>query len=1380
MSIKPYKIFFLFIVLLCRLPVLLAQDSLQTEAERQQAAEALKEMAYNTENDTNKINLLNRLSRKILEREHGDSRRYAENALRIALKINYNKGIADAYLNFACDYLSKNDYYDALDYFYKTLNIREQLNDTLGIAEVQYFIGKTNFLQNDYQKAQTNYLKALNTYLKFDNLKNIALLYDHIGRLYAETGKLDKALDYYQNALSINRPINNEIALIDNYGNIGKLYQIKDDDRSLNFFVKQLELSEKINNQSGISNASQSIGEYYNSKNNYRKAITYLSRALEIAKKIDSPLQIQSAARELYKAYYSINRYKDAFGFLMLYKEMSDSIFNAKNVKKIAQLQMQYEFDRKQDLLELERQKKETTHKLELLKEKRIRNFFIIAFVVAIIIGLILFWGYKSKQKTVQLIEKQKDKTQIQKQKMVNLGLKIHLLNKEMEQKTKDLEKELKERKRIEKELENSKANLLAIIESTGDYIWSIDTNYASIVSNSNLKDVFEETFQIELKPGTDLKRIKLISDEWRGYYKRALKGEHLLVEKYFSFNEKNGYLEVALNPIITDEDEISGVVVYLRDITERKKSEQALKESERKYRELAEMLPEIVFEADLDGHFTFTNRKAIEITGYNYQEFTKQLTINDLFIPENTARLHSDIDTVIGGGRVTGNEYTLLKKDGTPFPALLYANSIIKENMPVGIRGIVIDITKRKQTELELKRHRNHLEELVVERTQKLSESNALLHSILESPKDISIYSVDNHHRYTSFNEVHRKRVAETSGKQIHLGMNIFETYPSDESKKDMQKDIDKTLSGQAFTQIKQVTVNNTNKYFEFIHNPILDENNTIIGATFFTIDITKRKKAEDALLKERNQLRTLIDNTPDFIYVKDLNSRFLIANYTIAHNMGANSPEELIGKTDYDFYPKEMADKFFSEEQKLFQTGNMLLNIEEKTFDRNKNEIILATTKVPLKDSNNKTIGLVGIGRDITQRKHYELELEQYKNHLEELVKTRTSKLKEGEKKLKALNATKDKFFSIIAHDLRNPFSTLISFSDLLVKRYEYLDKATIMTYLQNILKTSQKGFRLLENLLEWSKSQTGKINRQPQGIDLRNIVNENIDLFSSIANDKNIKLINNIASGINAYADTNMITTVFRNIISNSLKFTNTGGTVKVSAEVNNTTTSPYIKIAVRDNGIGIEEENISRLFKIDENYSTPGTAHEKGSGLGLILCKEFIERNGGSIHVESEIGKGSNFIFTLPLLHKDDKETGKSVATVAADAQDKKKENIIQELIDDVPALREEKNVIEALKEYITTTEKIPGNLVDEINNQLIPMHNQISQVKSINDIKAFAGLIKATGERYHIAPLQKYGERLWLHANSFDIDGIYKTLPVFSKVGELFIEMESKN
>ncbi len=1370
---KPFKTCFLLIALLFRLLAVQAQDSVQHETDEQQMTETLKEMAYRAENDTNKVNLLNKLSRRILEKEYGDSRHYAENALRIALSLNYSKGISDAYLNLACDYLSKNDYYDALDYFFKTLNIREHLNDTLGVAEVHFFIGKTNFLQSNYQKARTNYYKALNTYLNFDDLKNIALLYDHIGRLYAETGQLDKALDYYQNALSINHPINNKIALIDNYGNIGKLYQKKDDDRSLEFFIKQLELSEKIDNQSGISFACQSIGEYYNTKRNYRKAITYLSRALQIAKKIDSPSKIQSAARELYKAYYNINRYKEAFGFLMLYKEMSDSIFNAENIKKIAQLQMQYEFDRKQDLLELERQKKETKHKLELLKEKRIRNFFIIAFVVAIIIGFILFWGYKSKQKTVQLIEKQKDKTQLQKQKMVNLGLKIHLLNKEMEQKTKDLEKELKERKRIEKELENSKANLLAIIESTSDYIWSIDTNYSSIVSNSNLKHVFEDTFQIELKPGTDLKRIKLISDEWRGYYKQALKGERLLIEKYFSFQEKNGYLEVAINPIITDEDEISGVVVYLRDITERKQSEQALKESERKYRELAEMLPEIVFEADLDGHFTFTNRKAIEITGYDYQEFTKQLTINDLFISENTARLYYDIETVIDGGKITGNEYTLLKKDGTPFPALLYANSIVKESQPVGFRGIVIDITKRKQTELELKQHRSHLEELVVERTRRLAESNALLHSVLESPKDISIYSVDNQYKYTSFNGVHQKRVAESSGKKIYIGMNIFDTYPSDESKKDMQKDIDKTLQGQAFTQIKQVTVGKTTKYFEFIHNPILDEKNIIIGATFFTIDITKRKKAEDALLKERNQLRTLIDNTPDFIYVKDLNSRFIIANYTIAQSMGANSPEELIGKTDYDFYPKEMADKFFKEEQKLFKTGNALLNIEEKTFDRDKNEIILATTKVPLKD-NNQTIGLVGIGRDITQRKQNELELERYKNHLEELVKTRTSKLKESEKKLKALNATKDKFFSIIAHDLRNPFSTLISFSDLLVKRYEYLDKATIMTYLQNILKTSQKGFRLLENLLEWSKSQTGKINRQPQGINLRNIVNENIDLFSSVANDKNIKLINNIASGINAYADSNMITTVFRNIISNSLKFTDTGGTVKISAEINNTKTSPYIKINVTDNGIGIEEENISRLFKIDENYSTPGTAHEKGSGLGLILCKEFIERNGGNIWVESEKNRGSNFIFTLPYFAKDDKKTAKKLVS---ETTHKTEDATIHELINESPSIREEKNVIEALKEYITKTKKIPDNLVNEINNQLIPMHKQISQVKSINDIKAFAGLIKETGERYHIAPLQKYGERLWLHANSFDIEGIYKTLPVFAKVGKLFIEMD---
>jgi signal transduction histidine kinase len=167
-------------------------------------------------------------------------------------------------------------------------------------------------------------------------------------------------------------------------------------------------------------------------------------------------------------------------------------------------------------------------------------------------------------------------------------------------------------------------------------------------------------------------------------------------------------------------------------------------------------------------------------------------------------------------------------------------------------------------------------------------------------------------------------------------------------------------------------------------------------------------------------------------------------------------------------------------------------------------------------------------------------------------------------------------------------------------------------------------------LENLLEWSRSQTGRIQMKPENIDLYKLVDDNVDFLQNQAGNKKIQLINKVASPTHVHADDNMLNTVIRNLISNAIKYTGEGGSITVSSYEKD----GMVKISVIDTGIGIKPENIEKLFRIDVNYSTKGTADETGTGLGLILCKEFISRNKGEIWVESELGKGSTFKFTLP--------------------------------------------------------------------------------------------------------------------------------------------------
>ncbi len=248
---------------------------------------------------------------------------------------------------------------------------------------------------------------------------------------------------------------------------------------------------------------------------------------------------------------------------------------------------------------------------------------------------------------------------------------------------------------------------------------------------------------------------------------------------------------------------------------------------------------------------------------------------------------------------------------------------------------------------------------------------------------------------------------------------------------------------------------------------------------------------------------------------------------------------------------------------------------------------------------------------------------ELKELNVNLEKKVEQRTLELKE-------LNATKDKFFSIIAHDLKNPFNTLLGFSELMIANIDTYDKEKISEFVNIIYETSKTSYALLENLLEWSRSQTGRLEMEKKNIDLEDMVEDNINLLSNNAAKKEIDLVNKLKPNSVAFIDGNMISTVIRNLMSNAIKYTPKKGSITITSSI----TGNFIELSVTDSGVGIKEENISKLFRIDMNYSTKGTSNETGTGLGLILCKEFVMKNEGEISVKSEHGKGSTFTVKLP--------------------------------------------------------------------------------------------------------------------------------------------------
>ena len=248
---------------------------------------------------------------------------------------------------------------------------------------------------------------------------------------------------------------------------------------------------------------------------------------------------------------------------------------------------------------------------------------------------------------------------------------------------------------------------------------------------------------------------------------------------------------------------------------------------------------------------------------------------------------------------------------------------------------------------------------------------------------------------------------------------------------------------------------------------------------------------------------------------------------------------------------------------------------------------------------------------------------EMEELNTGLELLVEQRTSKLVE-------IVSTNAKFLSIIAHDLRNPFSSILGILELLKMSLKELDKNEIEKYIEIVYNSANNTLTLLDNLLVWALSQNKEKNFKPIKINLYELLREEIENLKTLASQKQITLRHSVKPDLNVTADIQMVKTILRNLINNAIKYTNVNGEIIIDAnEVNQ-----YIEIAIKDNGIGISAEDQRKLFKIDAFHSTPGTHDEKGTGLGLLLCKEFVELHGGNIRIESEAGKGSRFAFTLP--------------------------------------------------------------------------------------------------------------------------------------------------
>jgi len=658
----------------------------------------------------------------------------------------------------------------------------------------------------------------------------------------------------------------------------------------------------------------------------------------------------------------------------------------------------------------------------------------------------------------------------------------------------------------------------------------------------------------------------------------------------------RDGSIRIFYNtevPVLDESGRIVAIEGLSRDITEQIKSDEQHRQQEELFRLLVETIEEVFWIFDLKSD------KLLYISP-KYEKVYRN-TINSLYAKPGSflKTVHpEDIPMVKNAYRQISKckgfdiEYRLGSPDGEI--RWIWSRSFIipdKKNKPSLVLGSAYDITERKRVQLD----------------------KNLLAAIVENTEDHAVIK-DRNLRIIASNRANtiaagKKNAEELIGKtdlEVYGDHPHVRQYVEDDKKAMALKKGETVVNEQTFVYPDGRKTKSLVKKF-----PVFDEKNKLIAIAAVSRDITDYLKALNSLSESEKKFRFLVENQSEGIGILDVQNRFTFIN-PAAEKIFGTEKGKMLNKSLEQFVERDT--------RELIIKGFKELNINdtvsfEITVRKPAGDIHTILVKAAMLKQDDKPTGIFVVFNDITIWKKAE----------ETLVKSETN--------LREINAEKDKFFSIIAHDLKNPFHSILNFSDLLLKHYSTYDKEEVLTFIKMIHESSSQAFNLLDNLLHWSRAKSGRMNLQPAAVDLHDIVTKNISLLEVAAREKNIHVTNLVKPKTVALCDENMISTVIRNLISNAIKFTRPTGKISITSHEK---TNSH-EISVTDTGVGITQEDFTKLFRIDAHFSTTGTANEEGTGLGLILCREFVNLNNGSIRVVSKPGKGSTFTVELPKIH-----------------------------------------------------------------------------------------------------------------------------------------------
>ena len=682
-------------------------------------------------------------------------------------------------------------------------------------------------------------------------------------------------------------------------------------------------------------------------------------------------------------------------------------------------------------------------------------------------------------------------------------------------------------------------------------------------------------------------------------------------------------------NGLLHEGEKITGSISFGIDVTERINAEKEKKQKDQeiiKFKLGIEHSNDAIFITDPEGRITYINHSFEKIFGYTSKEVignTPRILKSGLTPPSFYDFLWKTLSSKVA----LSNEMVNKAKDGSLITVDSSNNPLLDaEGNILGFLSVNRNISERKQRELELQ----ILSEIgqSVSVTANLTELMKLIHGSLkkvlyaencyfalydETSNSITFpYFVD---QFDSTPEAFQLDRSCTSyvlrtGKSIIITTSIFDTLYEQKEVESIGAPCPSWIGVPLKTASKTIGVLVLQNYYE--ENVYRDDHLHFLDSIASQIaNVIERRRAKEALEKSYSLITATFESTADGILVIDAHGT--VTNYNSKFIELWRIPESIILTKDDNQLIAYVMDQLKDPDGFLSKVKELYSHPEETSFDlvEFKDGRIFERYSQPQRFEG-RSLGRVWSFRNVTERKRAEEDL------------------KASEARLRTMNSTKDKFFSIISHDLKSPFYGLVGLSDILKKEAYSLDRPTIAEYADLINSSIVQSFQLLENLLEWARMQRDMISFNPSELPLKKLIDEVLDLQADNARKKNITLLNHVGDELIIRADRNMLTTIIRNLLSNAIKFSPFNKAVEIFC-INK---GAEIEISVRDNGSGISLEDQQRLFKQESNYSTYGTDNESGTGLGLLLCKEFIDKHSGKIWVESEVGVGSNFCFAIP--------------------------------------------------------------------------------------------------------------------------------------------------